>query len=325
MANSVDPVGTEFTFSSPIYLEPGEYAIAVMTNSKNYTLRAYDSGVDLTNTGRGGNNPAVGTLYQPQSVGAAAQNLSTDIAFSVNRCEFVSSGTANYGTQPVSNCQVIKVNVPQITPLNCTSTIILDFNSAKLNLQNNQNKYLSSVYTSDTDIQFYLTRPSKSYLSPAIDTGVFFGVGAAMIATSTESTSSAYVSKAVTLPEDLVSNGIFATAEVCCPYGSQYGSQVRAYVRYANRGESDLFSQPWVAMTALDGIGSPKIPFAVSSNLSKSEYDFRPTRWALFDTTTGIRAYQIKLVFTTDIAGQTKTYSVLPAIRNLRMASLRTV
>jgi hypothetical protein len=325
VANSVDPVGTEFTFSSPIYLEPGEYAIAVMTNSKNYTLRAYDSGVDLTNTGRGGNNPAVGTLYQPQSVGAAAQNLSTDIAFSVNRCEFVSSGTANYGTQPVSNCQVIKVNVPQITPLNCTSTIILDFNSAKLNLQNNQNKYLSSVYTTDTDIQFYLTRPSKSYLSPAIDTGVFFGVGAAMIATSTESTSSAYVSKAVTLPEDLVSNGIFATAEVCCPYGSQYVSQVRAYVRYANRGESDLFSQPWVAMTALDGIGSPKIPFALSSNLSKSEYDFRPTRWALFDTTTGIRAYQIKLVFTTELAGQTKTYSVLPAIRNLRMASLRTV
>jgi hypothetical protein len=321
VANSVDPVGTEFTFSSPIYLEPGEYAIAVMTNSKNYTLRAYDSGVDLTNTGRGGNNPAVGTLYQPQSVGAAAQNLSTDIAFSVNRCEFVSSGTANYGTQPVSNCQVIKVNVPQITPLNCTSTIILDYGSTKLNLQNNQNKYLSSVYTSDTDIQFSLTRPSKSYLSPAVDTGVFFGVGAAMIATDTDTTSSAYVSKAVTLPEDLVSNGIFATAEVCCPYGSQ----VRAYVRYANRGESNLFSQPWVAMTTVDGIGSPKIPFAASSNLSKSEYDFRPTRWALFDNTTGIRAYQIKLVFTTDLTGQNKTYSVLPAIRNLRMASLRTV
>jgi hypothetical protein len=268
----------------------------------------------------------VGTLYQPQSVGAAAQNLSTDIAFSVNRCEFVSSGTANYGNQPVSNCQAIKVNVPQITPLNCSSAIILDYGSTKLNLQNNQNKYLSSVYTSDQNIQFFLTSTSKSYLSPAVDTGVFFGVGAAMIATTdtTASPSSAYVSKAVTLPEDLVSNGIFATAEVCCPYGSQ----VRAYVRYTNRGESDLFGQSWVAMTAIEGIGSPKIPFTSSSNLSKSEYDFRPTRWALFDNTTGIRGYQIKLVFTIDssvITDQTKTYSVLPAIRNLRMASLRTV
>jgi hypothetical protein len=155
---------------------------------------------------------------------------------------------------------------------------------------------------------------------------VFFGVGAAMIATTdtTASPSSAYVSKAVTLPEDLVSNGIFATAEVCCPYGSQ----VRAYVRYTNRGESDLFGQSWVAMTAVEGIGSPKIPFTAASNLSKSEYDFRPTRWALFDNTTGIRGYQIKLVFTIDstvITDQTKTYSVLPAIRNLRMASLRTV
>jgi hypothetical protein len=122
-----------------------------------------------------------------------------------------------------------------------------------------------------------------------------------------------------------VSNGIFATAEVCCPYGSE----VRAYVRYANRGESDLFSQSWVAMTAVDGIGSPKIPLTASSNLSKSEYDFRPTRWALFDNTTGIRAYQIKLVFTINSSVITtdaiKTYSVLPAIRNLRMASLRTV
>jgi hypothetical protein len=197
-----------------------------------------------------------------------------------------------------------------------------------LNLQNNQNKYLSpSVYDSPKNIQFYLARPSKSYLSPAVDTGAFFGVGAAMIATTdtAASPSSAYVSKAVTLPEDLVSNGIFATAEVCCPYGSQ----VRAYVRYTNRGETDLFGQPWVAMTAVEGIGSPKIPFTASSNLSKSEYDFRPTRWALFDNITGIRGYQIKLVFTVessiDSTPTTKTYSVLPAIRNLRMASLRTV
>jgi hypothetical protein len=326
VGSTVEPNGTGFTFSSPIYLEPGEYAIAVMTNSKNYTLRAYDSGVDLTNTGRGGNNPAVGTLYQPQSVGAAAQNLSTDIAFSVNRCEFstYSSGTVDYTDQNVANCQVIKVNVPQIVPNNCTSAILLN---TSLALQNNQNKYLSSVYDTTKTLRFSLTRPSKSYLSPAVDTGVFFGVGAAMIATTdtTASPSSAYVSKAVTLPEDLVSNGIFATAEVCCPYGSQ----VRAYVRYANRGESDLFGQPWVAMTAVDGIGSPKIPFTASSNLSKSEYDFRPTRWALFDNTTGIRAYQIKLVFTVesfiDSSPATKTYSILPAVRNLRMASLRTV
>jgi hypothetical protein len=329
VGNTVEPLGTGFTFSSPIYLEPGEYAIAVMTNSKNYTLRAYDSGVDLTNTGRGGNNPAVGTLYQPQSVGAAAQNLSTDIAFELNRCQFSSSnGTVKYSNMPVTYCQVLKVNVPQITPLNCTSTIILDPETTALNLQNNQNKYLSpSVYDSPKNIQFYLARPSKSYLSPAVDTGAFFGVGAAMIATTdtAASPSSAYVSKAVTLPEDLVSNGIFATAEVCCPYGSQ----VRAYVRYTNRGETDLFGQPWVAMIAVEGIGSPKIPFTASSNLSKSEYDFRPTRWALFDNITGIRGYQIKLVFTVessiDSSPTTKTYSVLPAIRNLRMASLRTV
>jgi hypothetical protein len=322
VGDTTTPVATGFTFSSPVYLPPGEYAIAVLTNSKNYTLRANDSGVNLTNIGRG-NNPLVGTLYQPQSVGAAVQNLGTDIAFAVNRCEFnQSSGFMSYPSLPITNCQVLQVAVPQIVPTNCTSSIVLD---STLSLPNGQNKYLSSVYLGAKEIKFNIGKPSNSYISPAVDAGLFFGIGANMITTdgtSPASPTTSYVSKAVTLPEELVSTGVFATAEVVCPYGSK----VEAYVRWSDRGESDMLGKAWTAMSAVGGIGSPLYPFTASANLSKTELDFRPTQWEWLNTTgSTVRAYQIKLVYTTTTSGATKTYAALPCVRSLRMCSFRTI
>jgi len=318
VGDTTTPVATGFTFSSPVYLPPGEYAIAVLTNSKNYTLRANDSGVNLTNIGRG-NNPLVGTLYESQSVGAAVQNLGSDIAFSVNRCEFnQSSGFVSYSALPVSSCQVLQVNVPQIVPENCTSSIVLD---STLSLSNGQNKYLSDVYTTTKSLKFSLAKPSNSYISPAVDTGLFFGMGANMIVTNGTTPTTAYVSKTVALPEELVSSGVFATAEVVCPYGSE----VRAYVRWSDRGESDMFGKAWTQMSAVGGIGSPLYPFTASANLSKTELDFRPTQWEWLNAASTVRAYQIKLVYTTTTSGATKTYSVLPCVRSLRMCSFRTI
>jgi len=322
VGTTTTPVATGFTFSSPVYLPPGEYAIAVLTNSKNYTLRANDSGVNLTNLGRG-NNPLVGTLYQSQSVGAAVQNLGSDIAFAVNRCEFSpSTGSVVYGGLSVTDCQVLQVAVPEITPTNCTSSIALDPSVTNLTLLNGQNKYLSSVYQGGSkSLQFSLAKPSNSYISPAIDTGVFFGIGAKMIATDGNTPTTSYVSKAVTLPEELVSSGVFATAEVVCPYGSK----VEAYVRWSDRGESDMLGNAWTPMSAIGGIGSPLYPFTASANLSKTELDFRPTQWEWLNTGSTVRAYQIKLIFTTSTSGATKTYSILPCVRSLRMCSFRTI
>ena len=98
-------------------------------------------------------------------------------------------------------------------------------------------------------------------------------------------------------------------------------------MRWSDRGESDLFGKQWVQMTALNGLGSPKFPFTANSNLSKNEYDFRPTRWAWFgsNTTPTIRAYQVLLMYTTNLSGSGKVYSKLPATRNFRMSSFRSI
>jgi len=322
VGSTTTPVGCGFTFSSPVYLEPGEYAIAILTNSGGYSLRASDSGVNLDNGGRN-NSPLVGTLFQPQSIGAAVQNLSADIAFSVDRCLFSSAtGSATYTGLDTTDCQVLKVYTPQISPKGCSVLQEIDTTSTELTVQNNQNQYLESVYGGAINIRFTLGGSiSTPYISPIVDTGLFYGVGAKMIVTNTASTSTSYVSKSVSLPQNLSANGIFAVADVCC----RPDSQVVAYVRWSEQGESELFNRSWVQMSAVGGLGSPQYPFAAGSNLSNSEYDFRPTQWAKFNTTATIRAYQIKLVFTTILTGVNKTYSQLPSVRSLRMSSFRTI
>lgn len=339
VGTSTTPVGTTFDFKSPVYLEPGEYAIAVITNSKNYELRANDSGINLINTGRS-NSPFVGTLYQPQNIGPAAQNLSSDIAFGLNICQFPSTtGTVNYNSSEmdVGGCQVIKINSSVIAPQECVYSFRIDYDGSNpLTVYNGQNTYPSNVYTASKNLQISLNKPStKVYTSPAIDAGLFVGVGAEMLVTTSSNpndfatSTSSYVTKAITLPEDLVSNGIFATSEVCSPYDSV----VQAWVRWSDRGESDLFGKNWVKMTAVSGFGSPKFPynstpsFVNSGHASRSDYDFRKTEWMWFgsNTTPSIRAYQVLLMFTTQNSGANKTYSVLPAARNFRMCSFRSV
>ena len=143
-----------------------------------------------------------------------------------------------------------------------------------------------------------------------------------MLCTSTNATTSGYVTKSVALPHNLRSDGVFVDAEVCSPQGSQ----VKAYVRWSDNGENELFTKSWVEMVAVDGLGSPRYPFTSSSDLSANEYDFRPTKWAWFNSRGAVtRAYQVKLVYTTDLTGSSKVYEKLPSVRNLKVCSFRTV
>ncbi len=320
VGTSTTPVGTVFTFTSPIYLEPGEYAIAVLTNSKNYEIRVNDSGLNLIYGGRN-DNPLVGTLFQPQSVGPIAQDLATDIAFSLDRCEFVSgyaSGTATFSGLDVANCQVIKLTVPEIVPQDCTTVYAVGGTT----VENNQNKYLGTVFTASQNATVVLTRPSKQYISPVVDSSLALVVGAEMLCTASASTTSGYVTKSVALPHNLRSDGVFVDTEVCSPQGSQ----VKAYVRWSDNGENELFTKSWVEMVAVDGLGSPRYPFTSSSYLSENEYDFRPTKWVWFNPRGAVtRAYQVKLVYTTDLTGSSKVYEKLPSTRNLKVCSFRTL
>ena len=81
---------TKFTFSQPIYLAPGKYALCVLTNSKEYYL--YSASLGAPALGKSGTTinkePYTGTLYKPQNTNLWLEESSTNICFKLNKAVF---------------------------------------------------------------------------------------------------------------------------------------------------------------------------------------------------------------------------------------------
>jgi hypothetical protein len=298
------PIGTVFEFSSPVYLEPDEYAITVIANSSKYSLYSIQAGLPLSNGGRAGSSPLVGSLFLPQSVGTAIKNNIMDLAFSMERCDFYTNsfGNLSYGVVGWAGAQVAKIYTPEIIPSGCSITRTFDGKP----LFNNQNIWPTSTISSSINpypqLIYNLTRGISTHVSPVVDLGAVFGIAAKMRLSSTVDDSSGYVTKAVTLPDDNLSSGLLVLADTCVPSGSD----ILVYYRYSSNGESDLFDMPWIPMTEK------------SAFTSATELDFREGRWVA--TASNIRTYQIRVVMT---GSGSEPYNKTPAVRNLRVVSFR--
>ena len=301
--NSVtnQPLGTKFEFSSPVYLEPGEYAITILTNSSKYNMYAIQSGLPLSNGNRAGASPLVGNLFIPQTIGTAVKNNGMDLAFSVERCDFsnTASATITYTVTGCGGSHVAKIYAPEIIPITCTVTRTFDGTQ----IFNNQNIWANTIISSTPQLTYTMSRGLSSYVSPVVDLGAIFGIAAKMqLDSSLPSASSGYVTKAVTLPDENISSGLFVVADTCNPLNSD----IVAYYRYSTTGEGDLFDMPWIPMTK-------KTAF-----VSTSELDFRESRWVA--TAPNMKSYQLRFVF---LCSPTVAYDKTPALRNIRVVSYR--
>ena len=305
MANSASPTATTFTFSSPVYLEPGEYAICVLVNSDKYELFAAESAINtITNSsavaGRAGNNQLVGTLFTPQGIGSTVQNNTTDLMFALNQCSFVPSGNIKYsGISNCTNAQILKFYAPEIIPSSCA----LDRTVGGENFLNNQSVYLKSIISSNPDLQYSLNRGANTSVSPVIDISALFAASVTMYATSSTPTSK-YVSRVVELPQSTASNGITVFVDANIPTGSA----IAVNYRYCLSGETDIFSKGFVQM--------PQISPSFTSN---SEIDFREAAFRVAVPSGAFTSYQIQVVLTS--AAQNSTYFKTPAARNIRTVS----
>ena len=91
---------TTFTFDSVVYLAPGEYALAVLTNSSNYQLFSGSIGNDVTATNRKiAHQPSVGSCFLASNSGEYKPDPSRMIKFKLSRANFTGqtiSGSNNY-------------------------------------------------------------------------------------------------------------------------------------------------------------------------------------------------------------------------------------
>jgi len=95
-ASSNTTTHTTFTFESPVYLTPEEYAIVITTNSPEYKLFTGDIGLDSSGTTRKiSKQPFVGSFFNPQNSGEWKANPTTMLMFRSNRYDFTGTGGSN--------------------------------------------------------------------------------------------------------------------------------------------------------------------------------------------------------------------------------------
>ena len=313
-ANNGNPLATNFAFTSPVYLEPGEYAIAVVTNSGKYELYASNSSLNTTVGGRAGNNSSVGTLYLPQNTSTWVANNNTDIAFRLNRCSFTTtSGTLQYSNANWSgSAEIMKLSNTEITPVGCSLTRSVGGTA----VSNNQNAYFTSPKTSST-VSYSLRRGTNNAVSPVLDIGTFCGKAVDMFVTPTPSTTSAYatssyVSRAVVLPTESTSQGVFVFTNALIPTGAT----VNMYCKYSTNGESGLYQAPWRRMSSV-GI---TFTSATDNDFREAVYGITAPSSNTSSLANSISAYQIKAEF---LAPATADYSKTPALKNIRVVTWR--
>ena len=95
-ASSNTTTHTTFTFDSPVYLTPDEYAIVITSNSPEYKLYTGGIGVDSTGTTRKiSKQPFVGSFFQPQNSGEWKADPNVMLMFRSNRYNFTGTGGSN--------------------------------------------------------------------------------------------------------------------------------------------------------------------------------------------------------------------------------------
>ena len=82
---------TIFKFDFPVFLNPGEYAFTIQTNTSEYSLFGFDLGAKHTGTDRKiTKQPNIGKLFKPSNADAR-EGLGTEgLMFKINRCNFTS-------------------------------------------------------------------------------------------------------------------------------------------------------------------------------------------------------------------------------------------
>lgn len=93
-ADANTPTATNFKFSTPVYLAPGQYALAIKANSSDYSVFVANVGQnDIRSNERISSTFNGGILFKPQNSAQAVGDSSTDLMFNLNRCVFRTAPT----------------------------------------------------------------------------------------------------------------------------------------------------------------------------------------------------------------------------------------
>lgn len=159
----VDGTTTKFTFSSPVFLKPGLYALVVLTDSPDYVLWAAEKGGTTRNKEFISTQPYVGTLYKSQNTMEYVPFLNEDMMFRLNRCSFTTGSQVSFvfeNEQQLAQINMDKIRLLQnsISPLNDGITTLNYKMSTKLT-----NGFVESSYSDTVPHQVYFFGEDQRY------------------------------------------------------------------------------------------------------------------------------------------------------------------
>ena len=123
---AVSTTATRFTFESPVYLYPDEYAIVLITPSTGYQVHTSTLGETVKNTTstKVSVQPNVGQFYWPQNSSVWSPARESQLMFRVNRCNFSTGSHSVYlsaNSEPLSgntsgiDYDVFKLSTSELT------------------------------------------------------------------------------------------------------------------------------------------------------------------------------------------------------------------
>ena len=291
---------TTFTFSSPVYLEPGEYSIVLITNSDNYELYAATIGDTQTgSSNRITSSPYTGSLFYAQNESIAEPDYTTDLMFDVKRCVFESStGTVTFKNSlsgPVSNrkidCDTFKVNAADFIPAGTSMTHKAQFTAdgsfdVSLNENITKGANVSNKKIIKNDDNFRVTSTinystTNASISPVIDTKML-NVTCIENSINNKTTDrvndeknpvvqghpysgrARYITRRVTLPSEMSASDLRVFVSLYKPSGAN----IRVFMKYSD-GNTDINNASYIKLDGDAGF------------TSSSEFDFRDVEYKL--------------------------------------------
>ena len=253
---------TRFTFESPVYLYPDEYAIVMTSPSINYKVHIANLGEVVKNTTntKVSQQPFVASFYQPQNSSVWQANVEKQMMFRVNRCEFDTGSHITYFSSegaPLSGntsgpaYDVLKLSTSELTFSNTALTFaykgILTANIASVTSVGSRGTNLDANFIDFSANRNHVLSAQKKFSASTGTTGPNSFAANNFFLKSTFTSNDSKVSPAVDLSrlnlitvENIINRGSLANSDFVV----------------TNAGTSEYSSAPTLTITGGGGTGA---------------------------------------------------------------------
>ena len=339
--DNATPVATTFTFPTPIYLPPGDFAIVLWSNTQDYNVFTAETGsFSVTDGALIDKQPYMGSLFKSQNGSTWTPVQEQDLMFKIKRAVFSASSQAVFEINPTSltDYQTVFINAAMIAPpktsiswearaISSTGTL---GSYTPINVNRDidylELKKIAAKSGNDASLTIRATLTTENtQVSPVIDSAALSCVVAKNtindIDAITGETSkiggtalARYITKSINLASGFESNNICVTLNAYKPAGTS----IKVYYKtLASEKTTPISDESWVEMTLQTSVSNS------SSIFDYKEHRFFPVgAYNAYGVSQAnpispaFNAFQIKVVLTSN------SIALTPKVRDFRAIAL---